>query len=68
MLIFWEMTSRWMPYSALLGSTVDTCYCQSTSSWVLFPYTAHCLVLNGTCYASVYGVVEFQVGLGGQLC
>ena len=22
-------------YSALLGSTVDTCYCQSTSSWVL---------------------------------
>ena len=26
-----------------------------------FPYTAHCLVLSGTCYASVYGVVEFHV-------
>ena len=24
-----------MPYSALLGSTVDTCYCQSAPSWVL---------------------------------
>ena len=35
-----------MPYSALLGSTVDTCYCQSTSRWVLFPCSAQCLVLS----------------------
>ena len=27
----------------------------------LLPYTAHRLVLSGTCYASVYGVVEFHV-------
>ena len=37
------MTSGRFPYSALLGSTVDTCCCQSTSSWVLPPYTAQCL-------------------------
>ena len=30
-----------MPYSALLGSIVDACYCQSTSVFlVLFPYSA----------------------------
>ena len=28
-------------------------YCQSTKAWVLFPFTAQCLVLCGTCYASV---------------
>ena len=27
----------------------------------VLPYTAHCLVLSGTCCASVYGVVEFHV-------
>ena len=45
-----------MLYSALLGSTVDTCYCQSTSVFlVLSPFTAQCLILSGTCYASVLG-------------
>ena len=33
-----------LPFSALLGLTVDTCCCQSTSSSVSFPYTAQCLV------------------------
>ena len=37
------MASGMFPYSALLGLTVDTCCCQSTSSWVLSPYTAQCL-------------------------
>ena len=37
------MTSGMFPYSALLGLTVDTCCCQSTSSWVLSPYTTQCL-------------------------
>ena len=32
-------------------------------SLLLFPYTAHCLVLSGTCYASACGVVEFHVFL-----
>ena len=39
-----------MPYSALLGSTVDTCYCQST-------VFVDSLVLSGTCYASVTAAV-----------
>ena len=30
-------------------------------SLLLFPCTAQCLVLSGTCYASVYGEVEFHV-------
>ena len=38
--------------SALLGLTVGT-FCQSTKAWVLFPFTAQCLVLCGTCYASI---------------
>ena len=29
----------------------------------MFPYTAQFLVLSGTCFASVYGLVEFQVFL-----
>ena len=33
-----------LQFSALLGFTVDTCCCQSTSSSVSFPYTAQCLV------------------------
>ena len=48
-------------YSALLGSTVDTCYCQSTVLWVLFPYTAQCLDLSGTCCASVTEFAFFHV-------
>ena len=37
-------------------------YCQSTEAWVLFPYTAQCLVLSGTCYPSVTEfVVEIPV-------
>ena len=39
-------------YSALLGSTVDTYACQSSVE-LLFPYSAQCLVLCGTCSASV---------------
>ena len=37
------MTSGRFPNLALLGLTVDTCCCQSTSSSVSFPYTAQCL-------------------------
>ena len=33
----------------------------------LLPHTAHCLVLSGTFYASVYGLVEFQVFLREQV-
>ena len=50
--------------SALLGSTVDTCYCQSTSSCVLSPCTAQCLFFSGTCYASV---TEFPAGCDAPL-
>ena len=42
------------------------CWCRRTSRCVpffLLTCTAHCLVLSGTCYASVYGVVEFHVFL-----
>ena len=54
--------------SALLGPTVDTCFFQFTEAFVLgscdrfsscshlFPYTAQCLVLSGTCCASFYNV------------
>ena len=41
-------------------------FCQSTKAWVLFPFTVQCLVLCGTCYASVTwcfwsGRVDFPV-------
>ena len=42
-----------MPYPALLGSTVDTRYCQSTFFLGIFPYSAQCLVLSGPRYAPV---------------
>ena len=32
---FWEITSGFFPYSALFGSTVDTCVCQSSEAWGL---------------------------------
>ena len=71
---FWRRLLDFFPCSALLGSTVNTCFFQFTEAYVLgscdrfsscslLPYTAQYLVLSGTCYSSVYGVVEFQVFL-----
>ena len=31
--LLWEMTSGGLPYSALVGLTVDTWYCQSTKAF-----------------------------------
>ena len=28
--LFWELLQEWFPYATLLGSTVDTCLCQSS--------------------------------------
>ena len=50
--LFWEMTAL------VLGSCVRFSSCSP-----LFPFSAKCLVLSGTCYTSVYGVVVFQVFL-----
>ena len=47
-------------YSALLVSTVDTYVCQSSVE-LLFPYSAQCLVLCGTCSASVTVLVKVVV-------
>ena len=44
--LFWEMTAF----------VLESCDRFSSCS-PLFPYTAQCLVLSGTCYTSVYGVV-----------
>ena len=56
---FWELTSGGIPYSALIGLTVDTWYCQSTEAFVRISYflrgflgaalvstTAVCLVVS----------------------
>ena len=64
--LFWEMTSGYVVFSsALLGSTVDA---RSASVneffWgIVSVYSAaQCLVLSGTCYASVTEfVVDFPV-------
>ena len=48
---------------AMLGLVLLVSAHFALCSFLLLPYTAHCLVLSGTCYASVYGVVEFQVFL-----
>ena len=48
--------------SALLGSTVGTLL-SVYEGLGLVSVAAQCLVLSGTCFASVYGLVEFQVFL-----
>ena len=53
-------------YSAFLGSTVDTCYCQSTVLLgVLLPYAAQCVVLSGPRYALV---TEFASSISLSWC
>ena len=62
---FWRRLLDFFPYSALLGSTVNTCFfhfteayvlgsCDRFSSCSLLPYTAQYFFLSGTCHSSVY--------------
>ena len=70
-IFFWETTSGFI--SVLSASWFDSGYmflpvyggiCTRILRSILvllsfLPYTAHCLVLSGTCYASVYGISCF---------
>ena len=75
LIFFWETTSGFI--SVFSASWFDSGYmflpvyggfCTRILRSILvllslLPFTAHCLVLTGTCCAAVYGVVEFHVFL-----
>ena len=55
------LVRQWIHVSSVHGGLVLGSCDRFSSCSLLFPYTAQCLVLSGTCYAAVYGVVEFHV-------